>query len=322
MDISHALTEPGVRLVAFHESLNRNLKVSFGALAALNESAIKENAVAVLPTGGEPWGLQTRWRSLDKPVKDAAGFLAELGIARAAAAFEDYLVGAKAEFDRSGRSENRSKSEGIQDFHGLDAIFGLDPEELQDEMLMAKFFNVARNCVVHRSNRASSELCDLRERDTLIATLARWSKRSGRWSLSLPDVHKNLVVDWQPRHAIMASDVFYRCAMKLDRKLVELMGTNGIVKMAAHWCFFADPPTPCPAKLDAGTMVRTQLVNRYLVRSASLAAVVAELRQSGSWVRAREAFKRMYPEGPETSRARRRRLRRAGARAPKSVVAR
>lgn len=309
MDISAALTESGVRLVAFHDAFNRNVKVTFGALEAVNGLAEEGAAVVALPTGGEPWGKETLWRTLDNPVKDAARFLAEMGIARAAAAFEDYLVGAKAEFDRAGLLEAQPKANGTSALQGLDSIFGLDSGSLDDETRLATFFDVARNCVVHRSNRASDELFRLRRDEGLASTLERWPKRVGRWSVALPDIEKDTVVDWRPRHAIMASDVYYRCAMKLDRRLVQLLGPRGLTGMAAHWCFFADPPAPCLAKLDAGTMVRSQLTSRYGVRSVDAASVILELRKSERWDDVRRAFERMYPDGPQSSLARKRRAR-------------
>ena len=60
--------------------------------------------------------------------------------------------------------------------------------------------------------------------------------------------------------------------------------------MAAHWCFLADSPVPCPAKLDAQTMIRTQLVQRYLVRHAEMADVIQSLRETALWERTREVF--------------------------------
>lgn len=314
MNIDTALSEPGVRLIEFHNWFNRNIKVTFGALEALTQQlpAGTDEAAFVLPTGGEPWGKTTRWRNLVAPVKDAATFLAEIGIARATAALEDYRIGAEAEFTRARLSPVRPRSDGAGALKGLDAMFGVDPALITDVADLAGFFEVARNCVVHRSNRASPQLAALRADPELAATLTRWPKRAGKWTLSLPDITAGEVVDWRPRHAIMASDVYYRCAMLLDRALVGCLGPEGLARMAAHWCFFGDPVVACPAKLDAGTMVRTQLVGRYCVRSTTLAETVALLRATNSWDAARAEFVRRYPDGPETTLARRRRARRSG----------
>ncbi|MGQ3081339.1 MULTISPECIES: hypothetical protein [Alphaproteobacteria] len=319
MNIDAALSEPLFRLIAFHNGFNRNIKVTFGALESLTGHAAREagGAIFTLPTGGEPWGKETRWRSLASPIKEAASFLAEIGIARATAAFEDYRTGAEAEFDRAGLAAVRPRSDGTSVLKGLDAMFGVEPADVADIARMATFFDVARNCVVHRSNRASRHLASLRADEELAATLTRWPKRAGKWNLSLPSITEGDLVDWRPRHAIMASDVYYRCAALLDRALVQAFGPEGLARMAAHWCFFADPAAPCPAKLDAGTMVRTQLAGRYKVRSTSLAGTIALLRETGTWDAIRTEFDRRYPDGPETAPAKRRRALRE-AKNPKS----
>ena len=99
MDTEAAISEPLVKLIAFHNAFNRNIKVSFGALEMLSGVSAGDATVGpiALPTGTEPWGRETRWRNLAGPIKEAASFLAEIGLARATAAFEDYLTGAKAE---------------------------------------------------------------------------------------------------------------------------------------------------------------------------------------------------------------------------------
>lgn len=312
MNIDAAISEPLVRLIAFHNAFNRNIKVIFGALEKLSSaSAVHTSAAPIaLPTGTEPWGRETLWRTLQGPVKDAAGFLAEISLARATASFEDYLIGAKAEFDRAGLKAVQPKGTGTRAMQGLDAIVGVQGSSIADLARMATFFDVARNCVVHRSNRASRELVALCAEPAFLKTLSRWPKRVGKWQLSLPPIKEDHVVEWRPRHAIMASDVYYRCATTLDRKLVQMTGASGLVKMAAYWCFFADFPAPCPAKLNAETMVRSQLVGRYLARDTTLAETVSLLRAAGHWEKTRKAFARRFPDGPETSLASRRRARR------------
>jgi len=314
MDTEAAISEPLVKLIAFHNAFNRNIKVSFGALEMLSGASAADGAAGpiALPTGTEPWGRETRWRNLAGPIKEAAGFLAEIGLVRATASFEDYLTGAKAEFDRARLEAVRPKPSGTTPMQGFDAIVGIEGSSIADLARMATFFDVARNCVVHRSNRASHQLAALYADPALLETLGRWPKRVGKWKVSLPAIKEGQAVDWRPRHAIMASDVYYRCATTLDRTLVRMIGASGLAQMAAHWCFFADCPAPCPAKLSPETMVRTQLDGRYLVRDTTLTETVALLRASGRWKDVREAFERRYPDGPETSLPARRRARRQG----------
>ncbi len=313
LDLKAAISEPLARIIAFHNAFNRSVKLSFGALEMLSrQSGCDERAEAVsVPTGSEPWGRETRWRNLDDPLKEAAIFIAELGIARAAAAFEEYATGAKSEFDRAGLQPVRLKKEGAPALGGFDAIVGLDATKISDLTRLAEFFYVARNCVVHRSNRASAQLAALRVDPNLSQTLIIWPKRTGKWTVSLPPVVEGHTIEWRPRHAILASDVFYRAAVTLDRALVQQMDAVALVRMAAHWCFFADPPAPCTSKHSPETMVRSQLTDRYKVRGLTVGDTVSLLREAGYWDRVRAEWNTRFPDGPETALARHRRTRRA-----------
>lgn len=310
MDLSEAISEPFVQLIDFHNAFNRGIKVSFGALIFLADQT-KSNEpgdVVVVPTGSEPWGTATRWRDLDRPLKEASIFISEMGITRAAAAFENYLIDAKSEFDRANLQSADDPATGAPALKKLDALLGAKKNAMQDLIAMAEFFDAARNCVVHRSNVASDQLARLRNAPETLAALTSWPKRTGKWRLSLPSIVEGQVVEWQPRHAIFASDVFYRCARALDRILVDRMGPASLARMAAHWCFIAVPAAPCPAKLNPETMVRRQLMNRYRSRT-TVSETVALLKQTDMWEKARAAWNKQYPDGPETAAARQRRAR-------------
>lgn len=312
MDLSEAISEPFVQLIDFHNAFNRGIKVSFGALIFLADQT-KSNepgAIVAVPTGNEPWGAATRWRDLGGPLKEASIFISEMGITRAAAAFENYLIDAKSEFDRATLQPAHDTGTGAPALKRFDALLGANEEAMQDLTAMAEFFDTARNCVVHRSNVASDQLARLRNAPATLAALTGWPKRTGKWALSLPPVVEGQVVEWQPRHAIFASDVFYRCARALDRILVDRMGPASLARMAAHWCLIADPAAPCPAKLNPETMVRRQLMSRY--RSiTTIPETVSLLKQTDMWDKARAAWSKQYPDGPETAAARQRRARRA-----------
>ena len=311
MNLDAVISEPFARLLTLHNAFNRSIKVNFGALALLsNGSTGKGTSEAVaLPTGSEPWGRETRWRNPAEPLRDAAIFLAELGIARAAAAFEDYADGAKGEFDRAALTQEGAKRYGTSALHGFDAIVGVDVAALSDLTRLAEFFDTARNCVVHRSNRASAYLASLRADPALDETLRRWPKRMGKWTVSLPAVGEGHVVEWRPRHAILASDVYYRAARVLDRRLVARMGPTALTRMAVHWAFFADPTAPCASKHSPEIIVRAQLTGRYKAKGLTIADTIDLLRKGGQWDAVRAAWNERFPDGPETALARLRRAR-------------
>lgn len=305
MEMNRAISEPMVRLIDFHNSFNMNLKFAYGALEATRISNDKTSPFS-LPNGGEPWGAGIRWRDADAAAKDASAFLSEMGVVRAASAFEDYLGGATAELDRASSqvtpavlpAQGSEENKDADDMEGTTAPvrnlvnrLGVASAQITADVALIEFFQISRNCIVHRSNRASRRLVEVRNSDGLAEALEAWPRRVGRWQLALPSLQVGDTIPWLPRHAIMASGCYHRLAASIDAALVRKLGGDGIAHMAAYWCILANNPVPSPAKLDAQTMVRTQLVQRYLVRHVTLAEVVQALRNKDSWDKIRQAFK-------------------------------
>jgi hypothetical protein len=305
MDLTDAISEPLAKLITFHIDFNRNVKLTYGALAQLGAPATPHTpqGPVVLPNGGEPWSRSMPWRDVDETVRNAAVFISEMGIARAASAFEDYLIGVEAELDRAGARAGSGQhrvplpvglesrdAEPVSSLRRLVTRLRVDSAAIAADIMMAEFFDVARNCVVHRSNRASRRLAQLRASPQFASALETWPRRQGRWILSVPEVSEGEVVAWLPRHAIMASAAYYRCATFLDAAAVTTLGKDDIITMAAYWCLLSDNPVPCSTKCDAQTMVRTQLVGRYRARDVTLAEIVQGLRTSGTWDTVMQAF--------------------------------
>jgi hypothetical protein len=114
MDISKANTEPFFLLHCFHEGFNRNMRIAVGALGVVAGMKPKKAAKKVLklPTLGDPWGDHTLWKDVVKEIPGTKRFLSQVGIVRVFSAFEDFVIGARAEFDRNAhlRGSQGSKS--------------------------------------------------------------------------------------------------------------------------------------------------------------------------------------------------------------------
>lgn len=302
MDLDAAISEPYVSLIAFHNQFNRNIKFSFGALEALRagEPSSTETAVVQLPTGSEPWGRSTSWRDIEFMIKSAEAFIAEIGIVRAASAFDDYLTGVTAELDRfNGGGKSIAADSRLSRFA---TRVGLNRTASTDELAMGKFFDCARNCIVHRSGKASDELAGIARSKVFQSAISRWPKRKGKWKVALPDIVPGQPVPWQPRHAILASDGYHRLAGALDKCLIAELGIKGIVGMAAHWCLLADAPAPFRAKLNPHVIIRDQLATRYKAGNPTITNVAKSLRNLGKWDDVRKAYELRFPDGPRPKR--------------------
>ncbi|WP_435656023.1 hypothetical protein [Brucella pituitosa] len=302
MNLSRAITEPLVGLIAFHNQFNRNIKFSFGAIAQLQAQARdRPEGPISLPTGGEPWAAMS-WNDIDVMATSAETFIAEMGIVRAASAFEDYMTGALAEFDRAmGNPETVEADTSVSRFIKR---LGCNRAGLERQLVMWDFFDEARNCIVHRSGRANAELARLASSEKLRQTVASWPKRTGKWKVALPDVLLGEVVRWQPRHAIMASDAYYRLATALDRHLIAALDERGVVRMAAHWCLFAENTVQGRGKLNVQVRLRALLADRYCVIADSQEEVIAALRDVGIWENVRKEFDKRFPEARGAGRKR------------------
>jgi len=296
MDLQNTITEPFVKILNFHNDFNRHIKLSVGALEFWKASAMAAaNGISMtLPTGSEPWGA-THLKNPKDATEKTEAFIAELGIVRAASAFEDYISGADAELNRA--KPNPDAVVADSSHARLMARLRIDRAAITNLLTVAEFFIVARNCIVHRSGRASSELAALSANESFRKALATTPKRKGKWRVSIPLVEAGIPVSWQPRHAIMASDAFFKLAQALDDQLVESLSAVGIVRMAAYWCFFDTNPAPCVAKRDAQTMIRSQLADRYSVNDASEGETIAHLKSIGKWDACLKEYVRRFPNG-------------------------
>lgn len=310
MDLSRSGTEALIELVHFHDEFNSNIKLTFGSLAYVNANNVliaspQAGQALPLPNGGEPWGRNMRWNNMPASFQKAATFISELGIASANSSFQDFLIRLKADIDRNlgfqgiataSASVTIIADEEDDDRSKVEQILALCGAQIPSEITtMRSFFSIARNCIVHRSNKASARLEELSRSQEFRDALATWPKRVGKWSVDVPIIQQGHKIEWLPRHAILASDVYYRCGVAIDRQVVELLGTGGMTRLAAFWCLLADQPVECGAKRDAETMVRNQLINRYRARNVDVRDMMIELRQFGFWERVRQAYLLMHP---------------------------
>ncbi len=115
MNIKGANTEPYYRFLRAHEDLGTNLKLVYGALHAIsqNETPVTSDPGGVLislPTGGEPWGKDTQWRSVKARIPKVRKLVSDMGLVLAASAFEDFLTNVLSEHTRFSDFTRRQKS--------------------------------------------------------------------------------------------------------------------------------------------------------------------------------------------------------------------
>ncbi|MGV1901563.1 hypothetical protein ACQZ6V_14845 [Agrobacterium sp. 22-3674b3] len=295
MNLENAISEPFVKILNFHNDFNRNIKAAVGALEFWKTSSSASATTATLPTGSEPWGPVTHWKNPTDIAGKAEAFVAEIGIVRAASAFEDFQTGLDAELNRARPNPTSVEADAVTE--RLLSRLRISPATIVDVTKVVEFFDVARNCIVHRSGRASPALAELSVSKDFQNALAKWPKRAGKWRVAIPSIIDGMPIEWQPRHAIMASDAFFKLAKLMDASLVTAVGELGIVKMAAHWCFLDENPVPCPAKKNVQTMVRQQLINRYFAADVEEGLIIGHLKSIKKWDACAKEYERRFPKG-------------------------
>lgn len=91
---------------------------------------------------------------------------------------------------------------------------------------------------------------------------------------------------------IMASDAYYRFAVKIDAALVEKLGETAMIGMAAHWALFDNSPIPSQGRQSAALRIRWVLSQRYRATDVSEAAIIAALKKVNDGTRRAQGMPR------------------------------
>jgi hypothetical protein len=183
MNIKGANTEAYYRFFRAHEDLGSNIKLAYGALHAISQdekpmTSGRTRNLIFLPTGGEPWGNNTRWRSVRARIPNVRQLISGMGLVLAASAFEDFLTNVHSErtrffdFTRKQKSPEQASEEGNEDRERLRLLFNSlewDISPIEYLLPLYDYFVIVRNCVVHRSGRASPALVEKAESSALAA---------------------------------------------------------------------------------------------------------------------------------------------------------
>jgi hypothetical protein len=276
VNLENANSEPFYRFHRFHEEFTRNIRIAFGALEALRESSRSDPAptqkLVALPTGGEPWGAVTKWRNISAAISDSARFLSQIALVRVVSAFEDFLVNVEAEHERHLRrldpEYQAPPQREMSETSRMDSVcrrLGGDVTPITPLLPIFRYFVAARNCVAHRSGRASEELISIAQEPEFQRALADYRTRRGAKLPTFPDLDIHRDIRFLPRHSILASDVFYRAAQHINVLLLTSLGADGMVYMAAHHGLLSDDRVSSQAYRSPEHIVNYMLYSRYRV---------------------------------------------------------
>jgi hypothetical protein len=309
VDLSIANSEPFVLFHDFLEEFDRNIKVTYGALALAGQippssTSSAGNGLVRLPTEDEPWGTETKWRSLDTVIRNSKLFIAQIGLMRIFSAFDDFLNGIRAEYDRFEHivaQKDSITSVGGDDDIGLRQLCSfikMPISSLEAILPIFDYFVVLRNCLAHRSGRATYALASRSSSMELRVALERWPVRRGRALPELPQIVQGKQVPLLARHAIFAGVVCRELAKLISDHLVAHIGAKGIVFMAAHHFLLAEDPVVNAPRRDAEAVVNQILSGRYRVRKIEGHQTIRILRDLNRWKECQLRFRQLYAVRP------------------------
>lgn len=292
MDTTKAVSEPLRRIIEHHNAFNRRVKLLFGSLNKVMSDGLGDDLAVALHYGDEPWGEPKEWSS-SMDGHAAAGLLAELGIVRSASGFEDYLQGVIAELDRANIPARNINADSIER-----VLVRLSFESPNRPSLdLVRFFDCARNCIVHQMGRANAELVDRSVAKGLADALANSTPRAkAKWKPKIPATSLGKPVTWRPRHAILASDAYYKAAVAIDKRLRTVLGDGRLVAMAAYWAVTAPIPV-VEARSSLIATLRSALNDRYRVK-VKATEIGPLLKSVDRWDQAKSSFRERNPECP------------------------
>jgi len=304
MNITEANTEPFYQFHRFNEELNRNMRIIVAGLATVNQIATQNRTAGgpiQLPTDGEPWG-KIVWNSPSRMVPPARRFVSQMGVVRVITALEDFCVGVKAEYHRCAEIHGTP----IESNHASEIDGdGISPMKLYDELAwnravldslspLYEYFSKVRNCIVHRSGRASQELIKNAGSSRLAHCVNGWQGPRKKTLPPLPAIVVGSDLPLLPRHAILASEICRRIAVDANEKLLRYLGVEGLAYMAAHHSQLSNTPIPTNARATAQGTLNAILTNRYRVKLDYREEAVQALGRLGRWKAYLRRFERLH----------------------------
>jgi len=310
MNIQGANSEPYYRFFRANEDFGSNIKLAYGALHAITQQQDatppqRGSRLIRLPTGGEPWGSSTKWRAIKQRIPQVRRFLAQMGLVLVMSAFEDFLTNVKSEHSRysgflgtptiakkplAGNIEN---GDILRNFY---ASLRWDITPIEYLLPLLDYFVLARNCIVHRSGRATEALVEEAKSSELSECIHAWPSKPGKKIPQLPDVQEGRDIAFLPRHAILFSEVCQRAAIEIDSLLSRFLGVEGIVYMAAYHALLADNRVQTIARRSPEQVINHVLAQRCRVPIPDKYEVISILKKLEIWSQCRTKYNKLYPK--------------------------
>jgi hypothetical protein len=165
------------------------------------------------------------------------------------------------------------------------AKIGWETKPLQRLLSIINYFILTRNCIVHRGGRVSDALGAMADGSELDKAYRGWPTATGRKRPRLPHLNVEDPIHLLPRHTGACLEASHAIAQHMNDRLVEEIGIDGLVAMAAHHGLLSRSPTKVVAKHSADRVVNQILVEHYRVQDFDPVEVLSILKGTGTWTK-------------------------------------
>jgi hypothetical protein len=135
-----------------------------------------------------------------------------------------------------------------------------------------------------------------------VKTTAEWFSTRGKSAPELPIIVVDQEIRFLPRHPIFASSICYEMASVINRSLIGIIGTEGIVYSAAFHSLLSDAPIRVDGVKTMQALINWILSSRYRVKNLSAKECSTILRKLNKWDICRERFQTLYPSSSRLQR--------------------
>ncbi|NID08836.1 hypothetical protein [Fibrivirga algicola] len=110
-----------------------------------------------------------------------------------------------------------------------------DISEVEDLIIVLKFYDAIRHSVAHESGKPSRELIEIANDNRFKESIRNWKTKFPKKSISPPPIVTNVAIQLKPHHSILYSETCLRIASDINNKLFTILGEkyfiNKIIKI-------------------------------------------------------------------------------------------
>ncbi|WP_299969216.1 hypothetical protein [uncultured Roseobacter sp.] len=301
-----------------HEEFGNALKVvSVGLSLVTEEIQAGTSPEALWSRVGlltEKWGTVPL---LSGTITETAYFeIANLGLARSFSAFDRFLVDADAELTSLESHSFLSPSQfSTQETSGIETVDepglslerfyvrrGFDRSRVAFVAPVFDYYRSARNCIIHRSGVASSEMESLAKSSRLAEALHSWVEHTSEHGpLKLKEFEEGEIIKFDYFDAILCSSILRRLALDINEQAVPLMGIKGLTFLAAKHCMSLwNAGTYASEHLTASKAIASHLSQVNRVVGVGWKAVEPQLNRLGILGDCNRSFERRLKSDQES----------------------